>query len=67
MSVTIREQSDQMKAAAAEHLPAEVLVAVFDRSPPLSGRPRRPAVTRRSWPADHAGRRPDRPATPPKR
>lgn len=31
MSLTIREQSEQMKAAAAEHLPAEVL-AVFDRS-----------------------------------
>ena len=31
MSVTIREQSEQMKAAAAERLPAEV-VEVFDRS-----------------------------------
>jgi peroxiredoxin len=31
MSVTIREQSKQMKVAAVEHLPAEVL-AVFDRS-----------------------------------
>jgi peroxiredoxin len=31
MPLTIREQSDQLKAAAAEHLPAEV-VAVFDRS-----------------------------------
>jgi len=31
MSVTIREQSAQMKAAAAENLPADV-VAVFDRS-----------------------------------
>lgn len=31
MSTTIREQSDQLKAAAAEHLPAEVL-DVFDRS-----------------------------------
>jgi peroxiredoxin len=31
MPVTIREQSEQMKAGAAEHLPAEV-VEVFDRS-----------------------------------
>ncbi|MGD0684851.1 MAG: peroxiredoxin-like family protein [Streptosporangiaceae bacterium] len=31
MSVTIREQSEQMKAAAAQRLPAEV-VEVFDRS-----------------------------------
>jgi peroxiredoxin len=31
MSLTIHEQSEQMKAAAAERLPAEVL-AVFDRS-----------------------------------
>jgi peroxiredoxin len=31
MSLTISEQSEQLKAAAAEHLPAEVL-AVFDRS-----------------------------------
>ncbi|MGD0595775.1 MAG: peroxiredoxin-like family protein [Acidimicrobiales bacterium] len=31
MSVTIREQSEQLKAAAAERLPAEV-VEVFDRS-----------------------------------
>lgn len=31
MSVTIREQSEQLKAAAAEHLPAEV-VEVFNRS-----------------------------------
>ena len=31
MSVTIREQSEQLKAAAAEHLPADV-VEVFDRS-----------------------------------
>jgi peroxiredoxin len=31
MPVTIREQSEQVKAAAAEHLPAEV-VEVFDRS-----------------------------------
>ena len=31
MSVTIREQSDQLKAAAAGRLPAEV-VEVFDRS-----------------------------------
>jgi len=31
MSVTIREQSEQLKAAAAEHLPADV-VDVFDRS-----------------------------------
>jgi peroxiredoxin len=31
MSVTIREQSEQLKADAAEHLPAEV-VEVFDRS-----------------------------------
>ncbi len=31
MSTTIREQSDQLKAAAAGHLPAEVL-DVFDRS-----------------------------------
>ncbi|MFI7000557.1 peroxiredoxin-like family protein [Nocardia sp. NPDC050175] len=31
MSLSIREQSDQLKAAAAEHLPADVL-AVFDRS-----------------------------------
>jgi peroxiredoxin len=31
VSVTIREQSEQLKAAAAERLPAEV-VAVFDRS-----------------------------------
>jgi len=31
MSVSIHEQSEQMKAAAAEHLPAEV-VEVFDRS-----------------------------------
>lgn len=31
MSVTIREQSDQLKEAAAEHLPPDVL-AVFDRS-----------------------------------
>ncbi len=31
MSVTIREQSEQLKAAAAERLPEEVL-AVFDRS-----------------------------------
>jgi peroxiredoxin len=31
MSVTIREQSEQMKVAAAEQLPAEV-VEVFDRS-----------------------------------
>jgi peroxiredoxin len=31
MSLTIREQSDQLKAGAAEHLPAEVL-EVFDRS-----------------------------------
>ena len=31
MSTTIREQSDQLKAAAAEHLPAEVL-GVFDHS-----------------------------------
>src|SRR5271155_253511 len=31
MSVSIREQSEQQKKAASEHLPAEVL-AVFDRS-----------------------------------
>ena len=31
MPLTIHEQSEQLKAAAAEHLPAEVL-AVFDRS-----------------------------------
>jgi len=31
VSVTIREQSEQLKAAAAEHLPGEV-VAVFDQS-----------------------------------
>jgi len=31
MSLTIHEQSEQMKAAAAEHLPSEVL-GVFDRS-----------------------------------
>jgi peroxiredoxin len=31
MSLTIREQSEQLKAAAAEHLPAEVL-DVFNRS-----------------------------------
>ena len=31
MPLTIREQSDQLKAAAAERLPAEVL-DVFDRS-----------------------------------
>ena len=31
MSVTYREQSEQLKAAAAQHLPAEV-VEVFDRS-----------------------------------
>ena len=31
MPATIREQSDQLKSAAAEHLPTEVL-AVFDRS-----------------------------------
>ena len=31
MSVTIREQSEQLKAAAAEHLPAEV-IEVFDQS-----------------------------------
>jgi peroxiredoxin len=31
MTNTIREQSDQLKAAAAEHLPAEV-VEIFDRS-----------------------------------
>ena len=31
MPATIREQSDQLKSAAVEHLPAEVL-AVFDRS-----------------------------------
>jgi peroxiredoxin len=31
MALTIHEQSEQVKAAAAEHLPAEVL-AVFDRS-----------------------------------
>jgi len=31
MPVTIREQSDQLKAAAADHLPTEVL-EVFDRS-----------------------------------
>jgi peroxiredoxin len=31
MSLTIHEQSEQMKAAAAEHLPADVL-AVFDSS-----------------------------------
>jgi peroxiredoxin len=31
MSLTIREQSEQLKAAAAEHLPAEVL-EVFNRS-----------------------------------
>jgi peroxiredoxin len=31
MSVTIRDQSEQLKAAAAEHLPADV-VEVFDRS-----------------------------------
>ena len=31
MSVTIREQSEQLKTAAAQHLPAEVL-EVFDRS-----------------------------------
>ena len=31
MSVTIREQSEQLKAAAAERLPGEV-VATFDRS-----------------------------------
>ena len=31
MPATIREQSDQLKAAAAEHLPAEV-IEVFDRS-----------------------------------
>jgi peroxiredoxin len=31
MSVTIREQSEQLKAAAAERLPAEV-VEIFDRS-----------------------------------
>ena len=31
MSVTMREQSEQMKAAAAENLPADVL-EVFDRS-----------------------------------
>src|SRR5271163_1232712 len=31
MSTTIREQSDQIKVAAAEHLPAEV-VEVFDRN-----------------------------------
>ena len=31
MSVTIREQSQQLKAAAAERLPGEV-VAVFDQS-----------------------------------
>jgi len=31
MPATIREQSDQVKASAAEHLPAEVL-EVFDRS-----------------------------------
>lgn len=31
MPATIREQSDQLKSAAAEHLPAEVLAA-FDRS-----------------------------------
>jgi peroxiredoxin len=31
MSVTIQEQSEQLKAAAAEHLPADV-VEVFDRS-----------------------------------
>ena len=31
MSVTIREQSEQVKAASVEHLPAEV-VEVFDRS-----------------------------------
>jgi peroxiredoxin len=31
VSATIREQSDQLKAAAADHLPADVL-GVFDRS-----------------------------------
>ena len=31
MPLTIREQSDQLKAAAAEHLPSEIL-EVFDRS-----------------------------------
>ena len=31
MPVTIREQSEQLKAASAERLPSEV-VAVFDRS-----------------------------------
>ncbi|MGB7166078.1 MAG: hypothetical protein WBD70_23625, partial [Mycobacterium sp.] len=31
MSVTIREQSEHVKAASVEHLPAEV-VEVFDRS-----------------------------------
>ena len=31
MPLTIREQSEQLKAAAAERLPAEVL-EVFDRS-----------------------------------
>ena len=31
MALTIREQSDQLKAAAAERLPSEV-VEVFDRS-----------------------------------